>query len=1458
MLLVAGMAALFAQQEEARAQAGVGTVGIQQGMVPTGTIGSNKDSWNTGPMQCPSGTVLRGVYHVDKSMSAPSASTHGMTVQIGLYCGGLITDGTTVSVVNLSPGSTPDVLSTSYPFANTVRWEVCPANTIAQQFGGWDRDWSGQWAWTSALYIVCRPLYMNSNSWARVNGTATGSAYQVGVIESAAGQPAHVFRGLFCTRNDTTLVSGLHLQGGGEGWDGVNVYCATLRQARHSAVLTFSDFAWDKQIGATGWLVNLMQGTTVLNNNAGMSGANRTPYATASANSNVFQAPYEIYVLPAGNYRAEVSRRPSGISANTYVTSGTCTTGITLGNEQDSSCTLNVNGLPDIAVAITPPSTAYNFYGQEQPVTVTARNLGPGATDGNDGFTLVTTLPTGWRAGTLPANCTGSSGNRIVTCALNPTPLAGSTSPGGVGGSISFSFPVTVVSPTAGGTYTASVSLGRSVPDNDSDTTNNDYNTANDTADGLLVFDPIVRIRYAKTTVPGNVNQNFTISAANGLPQTVINATTGFSTYQRLTNPAASTTFTEQAVAGWRGARLRCVANTGNSGVVAGNVVYDNQTPSAAGSTFTSVAPANTFVLGNDYTCTFTNDRTRVRYAKVTQPANINQNFTINAANGLPQTVINATTGFSPYQTLTNPAVNTVLVEVAVAGWRGRSMACVADTGWGGEVSGSQAFINPTPGTGGTDYSSTVPANTFVPGNDYTCTFTNARTRVRLAKETQPPGIDQAFTVNATASNGIGTTTINATAAASSYWPLTNVAAITTLGEAPVTGWRGFTLACRAETSINGETQNDVVFNTGTLGAVSTAYTHSLPANTFVDGNDYTCTFTNEAARIRYAKVTLPPNFNQNFTLTGTNGVGTLTINATTGFSAYVVLSNTAAATVLTEAAVADWQPLKLECIATTGNNGVTPNAMVFPAAPTPPGTAGQPYSWTVPANTFVYGNNYTCTATNARTRVRVGKVTEGGIGRFTFNGSPANANGFPTDDSYTVVTTAPKTLQFGPFRALSKADTLTEIVETVPLAWTLASVACSDLNAGQTGNPILPIIGYITDGRTLIIPAANVKPGADLSCVFADTLTGLTVSGQVILDNGASGGTAYDGAQNGGERGLPGVLLRLTDCGSLTYGSDVSDGAGNFALNLTGVPADSEVCLYRDPLTGHAGVSQRPGTTTNPVLSPPTYDMLRFRVAANTNYTGVTFGMIALPSLLEDTDEVVLPGQAVLIKHKYWATTVSEVNFALANIIGTPDASLFDPTLHFDPNCDGTLGGPPPADYAVTAGVSVCVIVRVFAKDAAPAGAELRYDLTATTTLVGNTLATLDPAVNHDTVKVSSSGKLALTKRVRNITADGPNAPWLETSNGSPGDILQYQVIFTNPAGAVVTDVKVEDATPSFTSLSPPVSVFRSPSGAPCQVDAPPSGGTPGYKGRIAWSCNGPVQPYDQGEFRFSVKIEE
>ena len=463
------------------AQAGIS---VTPGTTATGTIGTNKGS--IGAVQCPSGTLLSGARHVDRSMSAATFPVaNGMTTQLGLYCSTVSTDGSTITVQQTTANGTPAVPGFAYLDPGTVRNGYCPAGWVAHRMGGWDRATSAD-PWPSAVRLVCRPLQLNANSWVRVN-TASSSNSDAGVLEANA---THNFRGPFCSdTTQTSMVSGYHRQAGGLGYDGINIYCGGLIQARFSSVLTFTDFAWSQVLGGSGWLVNLRQGAATLNDGGGNNGAGRTPHASVAANTNVFQAGREIYVLPASNYNAQISQRPAAIAANTFITSGTCLgTGIALANEQDAACTLAVQGLSDIAIGISTPAPAYQFHGQQQNVVMTATNRGPGATDGDDGFTAVMTLPAGWTAGTLPSNCAASGGGTVVTCALNPTSLAGSSAPGTNGGSVSFTIPVLVNAPTGTGTYTATASLGRAVPDGDADPSNNDFNTGNDGATGALVF----------------------------------------------------------------------------------------------------------------------------------------------------------------------------------------------------------------------------------------------------------------------------------------------------------------------------------------------------------------------------------------------------------------------------------------------------------------------------------------------------------------------------------------------------------------------------------------------------------------------------------------------------------------------------------------------------------------------------------------------------------------------------------------------------------------------------------------------------------------------------------------------------------------------------------------------------------------------------------------------------------
>lgn len=507
---------------DVHAQAGIG---VLRDATATGTIGHNKADIGSGALVCPAGSAIRGAYHRDKSMTTSIASTRGMTAQLGLYCATIRTNGATVTVNNLGPNGTPDVSSIAYANADVTESGYCPVGQVVSQFGGWDRQWTTVYpAWSSAVRAVCRPLNLNANSWVQMNTGASLTDADAGVRETVPSEPtlpAHVYRGPFCPNSATSLVAGTFLQAGGEGYDGINVYCGGFLQARHSAVMTFTDFAWSQTLGGSGWLVNLNQGSTLLDDGAGMTGANKVPHATVGANTSVFQA-NEVYVLPGSNYLAAISQRPSGIAANTFVTTGSCLNGASLVNEQDASCTMQVTGKPDIGVTMAAPASPYSSYGQIQTLRVTATNHGAGDTDGDDGFTLVTTLSAGWQAsGALPANCVASAGNTVVTCALNPTSLAAASAPGGSGGVVNFDLPVTAISPTAAGSYTASVALGRATPDGDGDATNDDFNTANDNAIGPLEFQAAA-VTISKTgnagTVVTGANVTYTIVVTNSGP----------------------------------------------------------------------------------------------------------------------------------------------------------------------------------------------------------------------------------------------------------------------------------------------------------------------------------------------------------------------------------------------------------------------------------------------------------------------------------------------------------------------------------------------------------------------------------------------------------------------------------------------------------------------------------------------------------------------------------------------------------------------------------------------------------------------------------------------------------------------------------------------------------------------------------------------------------------------------
>ena len=199
----------------------------------------------------------------------------------------------------------------------------------------------------------------------------------------------------------------------------------------------------------------------------------------------------------------------------------------------------------------------------------------------------------------------------------------------------------------------------------------------------------------------------------------------------------------------------------------------------------------------------------------------------------------------------------------------------------------------------------------------------------------------------------------------------------------------------------------------------------------------------------------------------GTTATGTAALNPAVTGTAYTLTEAGSGSTNLAQ------YSSKLTCTDSAGVQTGLPSNAAF--------SASTGYTLTP-----VAGAQISCSITNSAALVKltIKKITTVGKGTFTFNGTPANANGFSTDGSYGVTTTTAGTAASGSTVNLVVGNTVTEVQETVPAGWLLSNASCMDNNASATGNPAS--FGTLS-GATLQIPATNARVGSDVVCTFTN-----------------------------------------------------------------------------------------------------------------------------------------------------------------------------------------------------------------------------------------------------------------------------------------------------------------------------------------------------------------------------------
>jgi hypothetical protein len=187
------------------------------------------------------------------------------------------------------------------------------------------------------------------------------------------------------------------------------------------------------------------------------------------------------------------------------------------------------------------------------------------------------------------------------------------------------------------------------------------------------------------------------------------------------------------------------------------------------------------------------------------------------------------------------------------------------------------------------------------------------------------------------------------------------------------------------------------------------------------------------------------------------------------------------------------------------------------------------------------------CAAPPPPPTIAVTKVSNGGVGSFSFTGS----NGF-TGQTITTVTTGVGVT--GATQTLAAANLVTTITESAPPAgFTLASISCSGLGAGGTAL-------YNLATRTVTLDAAATATGSSIACTFTNafgaapvlptvTLTKVSVGGVGSFSfTGSNGFAAQTIATVASGLGVAGAAQTLTAAGVVTTLTESAPPAG-FAL---------------------------------------------------------------------------------------------------------------------------------------------------------------------------------------------------------------------------------------------------------------------------------------------------------------------
>ena len=559
-----------------------------------------------------------------------------------------------------------------------------------------------------------------------------------------------------------------------------------------------------------------------------------------------------------------------------------------------------------------------------------------------------------------------------------------------------------------------------------------------------------------------------------------------------------------------------------------------------------------------------------------------------------------------------------------------------------------------------------------------------------------------------------------------------------------------------------------------------------------------------------------------------------------------------------------------LSCMATGGTGTLS-------------GTDGQT-SNTLPIRAGDAGKVIICTYTNTLTNIPRPTVTLRKLitgiptdsGRFNLSVSGGNPSGGtnPASNVGSGGTTGPVRVDEG------AAITLTETEGTGSFLSNYATtLSCMD------GNGDAVSVSGSGTSQTITAPDAAATGNArNVTCTYTNSWLAALISGKVFLDNGLGAG-ANDGIFNGGEAGLPGVALKLTDCTAPTaLATTLTDGSGNYTLAVpVGTPVGAPLCVEQTNLGARLSTGASVGGTPLPSGTPTSVGGISYtytrpgtpdKIAFAWNGTGhanLNFGDVDPNTFAADGAKTGLAGNTVAYPHTFTAQTAGSVSFAIASSVASPALGGWSEKIFADVGCTGTLQPgaallfPPSVPTTVTAaGQQVCIIMQVFI----PATAQNGFTNTATVRAdfsYANAGPSLSASYTVKDLTTLSSSALELKKEVRNVTTAGSFGV---NNLAKSGETLEYRITYTNNGPTPVSALAISDTTPNYTTFVNAQAGGTPPSLTACAKTTPANASpaaqvpcataqAPGGTGPVRFNLTGTLDPAATGTVLFRVKVD-